>query len=218
MTLRVWGVRRAVIQPVLRTAGAAALLLGCTGEALPDPRVAAQAYADAAQRGDDAAIYGMLSKEAQATYGREGTKKLVKDAKAELAQSGKSLASPSTQIEARATVRFTDGEDAVLAIEDGDFRVTAALALPSGARTPAQALGELRAALARRSYAALMQVLSAETRAAVERDLAALVQGLEHPDSLDIRVDGDKASVTLPGGHSVSLEREEGVWRVEDFR
>lgn len=207
-----------MVQPVLLWSSVAAVLVGCAGESLPDPRGAAQAYAEAAQRGDDAAIYAMLSSESQSTYGRAGTKKLVKDAKAELAASGKALASPSSQIEARATVRFTDGEDAVLAIEDGDFRVTAALALPSGARTPAQALGELRAALARRSYAALMQVLSAETRAAVERDLAALVKGLEHPDSLDIRVDGDKATVTLPGGHSVSLEREEGVWRVEDFR
>ena len=205
-------------RPALLLLCGAAQLLGCSGESLPDPRGAAEAYAEAAQRGDDAAIYAMLSREARASYGREGTRKLVKDAKAELARSGKALGSPSTQIEARATVRFTDGEDAVLAVEDGDFRVTAALALPSGARTPAQALGELRAALARRSYSALMQVLSAETRAAIERDLAALVKGLEHPDSLDIQVDGDKAKVTLPGGHSISLEREEGVWRVEDFR
>jgi len=198
--------------------GLQALNTACAAEALPDPRDAAAAYADAAKRGDSAAIYGMLTSDAQRTHGAAGTRELVADAKQELARSGQALASPATQIEARASVRYIDGEDAVLAIEDGRFKITAALAFPAGARTPAQALGELRAALARRSYAALMQVLSADTRAAMERDLASLVDGLEQPDTLDIQVDGDKATVVLPGGHTVSLEREGGVWRVEDLK
>jgi hypothetical protein len=52
----------------------------------------------------------------------------------------------------------------------------------------------------------------------MEGDIRALVEGLEDPRSLDVRVKGDRADVELPGGHSVSLKREGGVWRVEDLK
>lgn len=199
------------------TCAVVAVCCGCAQQSVPDPRAAAQAYADAAQRGDADAIYGMLSEEGQRTHGPEGTEKLVKDAKAELAAQGKALSSPATEIRSRARVRYADGEEAALELEHGRFLVAASGVFPAGARTPAEALGELRAALARRSYSQLMRVLSSETRSAVESDLRSLVEGLEEPETLDIRVTGDTAEVTLPGGHVVKLKREEGVWRVEDF-
>jgi hypothetical protein len=105
----------------------------------------------------------------------------------------------------------------VLDLEGGHFRVSAAAGLPAGARTPAQALGELRGALARRSYAALVRVLSGETRSALEGDMRSLVEGLEHPDALDVRAHGETAEVEVPGGHKVLLKREAGVWKVVDF-
>src|SRR5690606_34135997 len=95
----------------LLVAALAALSAGCASQALPDPRDAALAYADAAKRGDSAAIYGMLTSDAQRTHGAAGTRKLVDDAKQELARGGEALASPATQIEARANVRYADGED-----------------------------------------------------------------------------------------------------------
>jgi hypothetical protein len=184
---------------------------------MPDPRDVARAYAQAAERGDADAIYGMMTEEAQRRYGRDGARKLVDGARNELKSHGQAVGSPAAQVRARATVRYEDGEDAELEIEDGRFRVGTAGALPAGARTPAQALAELRAALARRSYSALMRVLSSETRTAIENDLKTLVTGLEQPATLDIKVTGDKAEVQVPGGHIVKLKREDGVWRVEDF-
>lgn len=121
-------------------------------------------------------------------------------------------------MEARAQVLLADGSEVELSLEDGAFYVDAAATLPSAARTPAQALDGLRRALSRRSYPALLRVLSVEARSAVERDLRALVQGLEDPAALDVRVNGDRADIELPGGHSVSLKREHGVWRVEDVK
>ena len=44
-----------------------------------------------------------------------------------------------------------------------------------------------------------------------------LVTGLEKPDSLQVQVTGDNATVTIPGGHHVRLKRDGGVWRVDDF-
>jgi hypothetical protein len=79
-------------------------------------------------------------------------------------------------------------------------------------------LAGLRQALSRRSYIALVRVLSAETRGALESDVSSIVEGLQDPETLDVQVSGDDAEVELPSGHSVRLKREAGVWRVEDLK
>jgi hypothetical protein len=43
------------------------------------------------------------------------------------------------------------------------------------------------------------------------------VSGLEHPETLDIQINGDSAEVLLPTGHRILLKREAGIWRVLDF-
>jgi hypothetical protein len=194
------------------------LAVGCGGPALPDPQKAAQAYADAAVRGDSDRIYALLSREARRSIGRDGARRMVRDAQKELQAQGRALRAPGATVEAQAEVLLADGSEVELSLEDGTFRVDAAATLPSAARTPAQALDGLRRALARRSYPALLRVLSLEARSALERDLRGLVQGLEDPTALDVRVSGDRAEIELPGGHSVSLKREHGVWRVEDVK
>jgi hypothetical protein len=190
---------------------------GCARPALPDPKDAAREYARAAERGDSEAIHGMLAARSQQSFGREGTKRLVADSRAELQRQGKALNTSGATLETTARVRFADGEQAELVLEGGHFRIASAAALPSGARTPAQALGELRAALARRSYAGLMRALTSEARSALENDVSSLVEGLGQPETLDVKISGDRAEVSVPGGHTVKLKREAGVWRIEDF-
>ncbi|HEY8944355.1 MAG TPA: hypothetical protein VIM73_08835 [Polyangiaceae bacterium] len=197
---------------------ALALTLACARPRVADPRAAVAVYSEAARQGDVEAIYGMLSRRSQRELGREGVRRLVADARAELATQADALGKPNVPIEAVAVVRYDDGEQAVLELEDGTFTVGSAAALPSAPRTPAQALGDLRQALARRSYAAFVRVLSAESRSALESDVSALVRGLEDPETLEIDVRGEGAEVELPGGHVVKLKRERGVWRVEDLR
>jgi hypothetical protein len=194
------------------------LSAGCGRPALPDPRKTALDYADAAVRGDSARIYALLSREARRSLGRDGTRRLVREARRELEVQGRALRAPRVTVEATAEVLLSDGSEVELSLEDGEFRVDAAATLPSAARTPAQALDGLRRALVRRSYPALLRVLSVEARGALERDLRALVDGLQDPASLDVKVNGDRADIELPGGHSVSLKREQGVWRVEDVK
>lgn len=192
-------------------------LPGC-GAALPDARDAAQAYADAAARGDADAIYGMMAEPSRRVMTREELAAKVADQRAELAEQAKAIASPATQIKAEATVPFADGEAATLTVEDGSYKVATADALPAAARTPAQALEMLRRVLARRSYAGLMRVLSKRTREAIETDMRSIVEGLEQPEGLDVKVTGDTATVEVPGGHVVRLRKEDGAWHVEDFR
>lgn len=205
----------------IRTAALVALAVSavaCGRAELPDPRLAAQAYAEAAARGDADALHGMLTSDAKRTYGREGTKRVVADARAEIGAQGRALRRPGSRVEATATVPLSDGTSVELVFGSGGFRVASADTLPSGARSPVEALEGLKKALARRSYPALLRVLSAKARTAVEMDLRSLEAGLADPKTLDVKVTGDRAEVEIPGGHAVTLERDGGTWRVDDVQ
>jgi hypothetical protein len=195
----------------------AAGLAGCASSSVPDPRDAARAYAEAAARGDGDALYAMMSTPSRQARSKDDVKRMVAEEHEELAQQGKELASHDVRVEATARLRYADGEEAALELREGQYWVTAAGALPGGARTPEEALEQLRRVLARRSYAGLMRVLSPATRAMIENDLRTMVDGLNEPGSLPVQVNGDAAVVNVPGGHQVKLKREGGVWRVEDF-
>lgn len=190
---------------------------GCAANDVPDPRTAANAYSAAASRGDSDAIYGMMTASAQKSRSKDDVKSIVASEREELAEQAAAIRSKDARVEATARLKYEDGEEAALDLRDGRFWVTSAGALPGGARTPEQALDQLRRVVARRSYAGLMRVLSPATRAAIEQDLRSLVAGLEKPDTLQVQVTGDNAVVNVPGGHHVRLKREGGVWRVDDF-
>jgi hypothetical protein len=203
---------------VLLALASALPAFGCGAAHLTDPRGAVSAYAEAAARGDADAIYEMMSDKGRRALSRDEVRRIVADEKAELVDQSKAVTAPGVVVKSRARVRFADGEDATLVVdEDGAFRIATADALPAGARSPEQALEQLRRVLARRSYAGLMRVLSPATRSAIEGDLRSLVIGLEHPEGLEVNVAGDAATVQIPGGHEVKLRREAGVWHVEDF-
>ncbi len=195
---------------------AVGLLPACASR-VPDPRDAARAYAEAAERGDADAILAMTTAASRRAAGDEALKARIADERAELADQGRELARADLRVEAAARLRYADGEEAALDLRAGQYRVTAAGTIPGGGRTPGEALDQLRRALARRSYGALMRVLSPTTREAVEGDLRRLVEGLDEPRALPVEVSGDAALVKVPGGHQVKLRRDGGVWRVEDF-
>ncbi|HTQ05132.1 MAG TPA: hypothetical protein VMI54_14810 [Polyangiaceae bacterium] len=201
-----------------RLAALAALALGCGRPALPDPKVAARAYADAAAHGDAERLHGLLTREAQRNYGLARVRALVQDERAELAARGAAVTARDARVEGTATLVLADGGRVELALEPDGFRVAAADTLPAAARTPTEALDGLRRALARRSYTALLRVLSAESRNAVETEVRALATALENPATLDVRVQGDRADVDVGGGHQITLRREDGTWRVEDIQ
>ncbi len=189
----------------------------CTAGRLPDPRDAAQAYSEAAARGDAAALYAMMSASSQMDRRKQDVAKMLADEHVELAEQAAALAQPGSRLTATARLRYADGEEAALDLREGRYWVTSAGALPGGGRTPEEALEQLRHVLARRSYAGLMRVLSPATRAAVENDVRSFVDGLNEPATLPVQVTGDAAIVPVPGGHQVKLKREAGIWRVEDF-
>lgn len=191
-------------------------LFACGG-AVPDAKQAAATYADAAEKGDADALWGMLSEEGKKATTKEALREKIAASRAELADAAKAVRASGTRVEATAKLRFQDGEYASLVLRDGHYWVGTAGALPGGALSPEEALDHLRRALARRSYPALLRVLRPETRAAVEADLRSMVEGLEAPETLDVKQTGDNATVVVPGGHVVKLRRDDGVWHIEEF-
>lgn len=202
-------------------AGSSALvpifLTGCATSATPNPKAFADTFAEAAKRGDDDALYGMMTTTARETYSKDDVRKLVREQREELRERGTDLQAAGTSVRAFARLRYDDGEEVQLDLYGGRFWITAAGSMPGGSRSPEAALDQFRRVLARRSYAGLMRVLSPSTRAAIEQDLRSLVEGLEHPETLRVKPLGDVANVQVPGGHTVKLKRDNGIWRVEDF-
>ncbi len=190
----------------------------CTRKvSMPKPEAVLDAYADALARGDVEAVWALMSDESKRAMSKDELKKIISDQKVELSEQSASLAAAERVVKTRARIRYDDGEVVTLDLEEDGFRVAAADALPAAAKTPAQALGQLRRVLARRSYVGMLRVLSPEARAEVEQGLRSLVEGLNEPDALQITLEGDTAKVSVPGGHEVKLRREDGVWRIDDF-
>jgi len=191
---------------------------GCATPTIADPRVAAQRYAKAVQDGDAAAVHAMLSERSKQRHGKRGVARMLEDAPQELRRSAKGFADPKATVTAHAELRYSSGLHARVALEDGQTYVDAAGLLPQIPRSPAEALSELRSVLASRSYRGLMRLLVSDARAEIDAQLDSLVDALEEPETLDIRVEGETAVVDAPGGHRVSLRKEDGVWHIVDFR
>src|SRR5882724_6380041 len=126
----------------------AGLAVGCAEARMPDPKLCAANYAEAARSGDSERIYALLSREAQRDFGHQGTRELVQQARAELGRQASDLLAPGSQIQAAAEIRFEDGDSALFDLEQGGFRLSSLGTVPSRARSPAQALGDFRRALA----------------------------------------------------------------------
>jgi hypothetical protein len=191
--------------------------LGCATTTVPDPALAVQRYLSASRCGDADQLYDLMTTRAQRESSRAETRNTVRAQSEELRQRALSLARNESSLTAHANLRFQDGDEASLTLHDGRYWVNNAANLPGGAQSPAQALREFRAVVVRRSYTGLLRMLTAATRKAVENDLRSLVAGLLHPETLDLRPQGDSAVVNVPGGHLVKLRRENGAWFVEDF-
>lgn len=189
----------------------------CAPKPLADPRSAAQRWADAVGAGDEQAVYALLTAESRQSLGRQGVARLLRANKKELLAHAQSAAAANARLDATVRVSYADDRSARVVLEEGRFHVEAVGALPAAAANPTDALRELREVLARRSFDGLLRVLTHDTAQTLESGLQGLVDALEEPSTLEIQVDGRRAVARLPGGHTVTLEREDGVWRVKDF-
>ncbi len=196
---------------------AALACVACASKPFPDPRLAAQRWADAIEKGDDKAMYSLLTDASRRMQGPEGVARLLAQDRKELSALANAAAAPNARLDTSAEVSYADDRSARVVLEDGQFRVAAVGALPAGAQNPRDALRQLREVLARRSFAGLLRVVTRDTAESLEGSLQDLVSALAEPATIEVQIEGRRATVQLPGGHTVTLEHEDGVWRVKDF-
>ena len=103
----------------LRHVLAPALVVACSTSKVPDPRAAVAAYVDAEQRGDSDALYEMLSTATKRETNRDEVRRAVVAQREEHAARAERLAREDIRVEAVATLRFEDGEEAQLELRDG---------------------------------------------------------------------------------------------------
>ncbi|MBW3535694.1 MAG: hypothetical protein KY453_10860 [Gemmatimonadetes bacterium] len=106
--------------------------LGCaTRTSVPEPTPVVELYAAALERGDAEAIYALMSEESRRAMSLDDLRRVLSEQKAELRQHAAALESDERVVDARAEVRYDDGEIVTLDLEEGHFRITAADALPA---------------------------------------------------------------------------------------
>jgi hypothetical protein len=189
----------------------------CSRHSLPDPRLTARRWAAAVEAGNEQEMYALLSAPARQARGQAGVSRLLASDRRELVALARASASSTAVLETSAEVVFSGERAARVVLEGGEFRVAAAGALPAGAASPRGALRELREVLAQRSFAGLLRVLTRDSARSLEGGLDDLVEALAESSSVEIDVEGRRATALLPGGHTVKLEREDGIWRVKEF-
>jgi hypothetical protein len=190
---------------------------GCGHSTLPSPQTTIDAYVRATKRGDHKALHALLAERDRIRLSVNDVSMIARENSAELRTEATKFDGRGVITEATAEIAFEDGERVTLDLERGQFQIGSVGTLPGGSASPNQAIAELRRALARRSYPALLRVLSPKARRIMEDMLRSLVTGLAHPEPLPIVENGDTAKVRVPGGHLVKLRREGNEWHVDSF-
>lgn len=193
--------------------------LGCLRAGVPDPRVTANEWAEAADKGDADALHGLLTRRGQATVSRAEVATTVGSAKAELrAQAGEIRRATKEPVPTVALLRYPDGTEATLVLEEGRFALRSGGFLPGGGAHPEETIAAFRDALRRRSYGALLRLLSPNLRAVVEAQLSGLERAIpDDPRKVVPTEAGDELEIKLDDGHRLKLRRVDKTWYIENF-
>ncbi|MDH5675570.1 MAG: hypothetical protein OEZ06_25835 [Myxococcales bacterium] len=198
-----------------------ALLLGCAHgppAKVPPPEQTSDAFFAAVRDDDPAAAYALLDPELQAELTRERFDAQWRDSRKELLQWQMAVARRDVEAKARARVELENGEEVVLRLEQGAWRLEGGILDAQAGATPLDTVAALRRALRRQSLPALLALLSRERRAAWQAAFEESLAATEDPLDLRVEIKGDEAIVHLSGGGEVHLKKEAGRWRIWDLR
>lgn len=192
-------------------------LAGCGGGAAASgPHATVRAYAGALTEGNASRAWQLLDEDAREGRSAPQHARLMEANSAELAEQGRALAQAADAVSARARVPLESGEDVVLVLEDGQWRIDGGILDSAGLGTPLEAVASFRRALMRRDLQGIERVLSRQTRAEWEDEVRRLLESTADPDDLAVEIQGNRARVRVTGGGSIELVRESGEWRVVD--
>jgi hypothetical protein len=195
--------------------------LGCasaSGARVPDPARTGDSLVSALRADDPRAAYGLLHPQLRATLSQARFTALWRDNRGEMLEFAERWTHTDAGRLAHARVSLADGEQPVLVLEQGQWRLEGGVLDAQALDTPLDAVAELRRALQRQSLPSLLRVLARERRAAWLAAFDKSMQQTRDPLDLQVEVHGDEAVVHLTGGGQVLLKREAGRWQVWDVR
>ncbi len=190
--------------------------LGCgASSAMVGPEPVVREYAAAVRGGDGDALHALMDERGQSSVSREDLGQMLEDNQAEL---GERAAQLETQLdgglESRATVRLPGGELAVLALEDGEWKIVGGVLDAPALQTPEDAVRSLRRALRRRNLAGVLRVLARAPRSQIEAEIDRFLEDTEDDLDIDAEIQGNEAVVHLANQRTIRLVREAGEWRI----
>jgi hypothetical protein len=211
------------------------LLLGAAcASSLParGPSQTLRQYAQALHEGRVADAYALLSDEAKKTITFDAFRRMVAENPEEVKDIADALTRPSGPPLVAATVTAPNGETLLLVYEDGQWRVDGSAIDLYSQSTPEAAVRAFARAFNNKRFDVLMRFVPAakleglsaaklkkawdgEQREEMERLTQALEAAL--PTAKIERI-GDRATMAYGAGGTVELVREEGVWKIEEFR
>jgi len=194
------------------------VIAGCgSATRMGHPDHVLQRYVEAIESNPGEA-YELLSRSQRHRLSREefqeASERYSDEVRAQARQLRLQLAEP---IPVYAEVRLSSGEVVTLVLENGRWRISDGASGAVGLASPLQTVRGLRRALQRRSYQALLRVLSREARSQIEDEITRITEGLDNEEDLRIEVTGNRARVIYDGNHFLDLVREDGLWVVVDM-
>lgn len=215
---------------VVAAAGLAVAVVGCGGGSAEDPQSALRAYARALEEGRADDAYRMLSDDARRGISPEAFRRMVKDDPQEVQEIGKSLQRPTTPAVVTATVTSANGQELMLVLEHGRWRVDTSAIDLYAQDTPRHAVQGFVRALERRRYDVILRYVPDAHKEGL--DVAKLKDAWEGPDkdemaqvlaalkqtlpNASIEETGERATLAYGAG-TMQLVREHGLWKIEDF-
>jgi hypothetical protein len=208
----------------------ALLALGCGATQAESPQSVLGAYARALEEGRADDAYRLLSGEARRGVSPEAFRRMVAENPDDARELGKALQRSAAPPVVTATVSGPQGQELVLVMEDGRWRVDAAAIDLYGQDSPRRAVQGFLRALERHRYDVVLKYVPDGHREGVDaKKLKDWAEGAEKQEvtafitavkqalpTASFEEAGDRASMTYGGG-TLQLVRERGAWKIEDF-
>jgi uncharacterized protein (DUF849 family) len=219
-----------ILAVLLLAAGASCLACAAT-PAAASPDQVLQAYARALEEGRTEDAYALLAEEARREMPFESFTRMVRENPEEAKAIAAALARPAAPARVTAEVRTPDGQELLLVLEQGEWRVDGSAIDLYGQSTPESAVRTFLRAYDNKRWDILLRLAPESAR--VELTQEKLVESLEGeqkqayeelvqsvraalPHAKIERV-GDRATLALGGGGTMQLVREHATWRIEEF-
>lgn len=211
-------------------AAGASLAVACGGAHAESPGSVLGAYGRALEEGRADDAYALLSSEARRGVSPEAFRRLVTENPDDARELGKALGRATAPPVVTATVSGPQGQELVLVLQDGRWRVDAAAIDLYGQDTPRRAVQGFLRALERKRYDMVLKYvpdghkdgldvkkLKDWAEGAEKQEVTAFITAVRQAlPTAPIEEAGDRASLTYGGG-TLQLVRERGSWKVEDF-